>query len=65
MRIVTLTLNTLALVKKVPLKGCHFFEIVNENHPILIANNREYIILEENTPVLKEKNTLDYSITYT
>lgn len=65
MRIVTLTLNTIALVKNIALKGCHFFEIIEENHPILIANNREYIILEENTPVLKEKNTLDQSLTYT
>jgi hypothetical protein len=58
MRIVTLTLNTISLVKNIPLKGCHFFEIINHPNPLLIANNHEYIILGENGPELREKAVL-------
>ncbi len=65
MRIVTLTLNTIALVKNIALKGCHFFEIIKDSNPILIANNREYIILEKNTPLLREKSALNPSLRYT
>lgn len=58
MRIVTLTLNTFALTENIKLKGCHFFEIINHQNPILIANNREYIVLEDDRPTLKEKEQL-------
>ena len=44
MRIVTLTLNTLTLTKKIPLKWCHFFDIIDSENPILKANGTEYIV---------------------
>ncbi|GAB0175280.1 MAG: hypothetical protein HHAS10_11590 [Candidatus Altimarinota bacterium] len=64
MRIVTLTLNTISLVKKIPLKGVHFFEIINHPNPILIANEREYIILGEDGPFLIEKSQLKNKESY-
>ena len=64
MRIVTLTLNTFSMVKKITLKGCHFFEIINHPNPILIANNHEYIVLGKDGPILIEKTTLDTEKTY-
>lgn len=64
MRIVTLTLNTVSLVRKIPLKGCHFFEIINHPNPILIANNREYIVLKEDNPILVEKSELKWEESY-
>lgn len=44
MRIVTLTVNTLHLSKGMVIKGCHFFDLI-ENHsiPLLEANTSEYI----------------------
>jgi hypothetical protein len=66
MRIVTLTLNTIAMVKNIPLKGCHFFEILNSNNPILRANDREYILLDEMwVPSLSPIESIDPSKTYT
>ncbi len=66
MRIVTLTLNTIAMVKNIPLKGCHFFEIVNSENPILRANDREYILLDEDwIPSLSPKESIDPSKIYT
>ncbi|MBP9812308.1 hypothetical protein KBC86_02920 [Candidatus Gracilibacteria bacterium] len=66
MRIVTLTLNTIAMVKNIPLKGCHFFEIVNSENPILRANDREYIFLDEaGIPSLSPKELIDPSKIYT
>ncbi len=43
MRIVTLTLNTLKLTRKISIKWCHFFELIDNEIPILRANDREYI----------------------
>ncbi len=43
MRIVTLTLNTLKLSQWIRLKGCHFFELIDREIPILKANDKEYI----------------------
>lgn len=43
-RIVTLAINSLALVRNISLKWCHFFDIIDSTHPILKANDREYII---------------------
>lgn len=43
-RIVTLAINTLHLVREIPIKWCHFFDIIDTGNPILKANEREYII---------------------
>lgn len=43
MRIVTLALNTLKISRWIRLKGCHFFELIDREIPILRANDREYI----------------------
>lgn len=43
MRIITLALNTLKLSRWIRLKGCHFFELIDTEIPILKANEREYI----------------------
>jgi hypothetical protein len=45
MRIVTLTLNTLVISRRIYLKWCHFFDIITDGRsPILRANDTEYII---------------------
>jgi hypothetical protein len=44
MRIVTLTLNTLAYTRSIPLKSCHFFDLILPPYrPILQANDQEYL----------------------
>jgi hypothetical protein len=54
------------MVKNIPLKGCHFFEIVNRENPILRANDREYIVLDEMwIPSLSPKESIDPSKIYT
>jgi hypothetical protein len=58
MRIVTLTLNALRLTRPIELKGCHFFDLIREDTPIIRANNREYIIPEDDIPILISKETL-------
>lgn len=58
-RIVTLTLNTLALSKHIQLKGCHFFELIKNHIPALRANEREYIIAIDGLNQLKEKNLIE------
>lgn len=64
MRIVTLALNTFAMVKNIPLKGGHFFDIIDHPNPILYANDREYILLGDNGPFLCEKESLNQQIQY-
>lgn len=44
MRIVTLTLNTLHLSKNLKIKWCHFFDIIDNNTPIIEINTTEYLI---------------------
>lgn len=43
-RIVTLAINTLHIVRHIPIKWCHFFDIIDSKNPILKANTTEYII---------------------
>lgn len=44
MRIVTLTLSSLRLSRKITLKSCHFFDTVERWVGVLKANDREYIV---------------------
>lgn len=44
MRIVTLTLSILILTRWTPIKGCHFFDTIEAENPIIQANSTEYII---------------------
>ncbi|MDD2694144.1 MAG: hypothetical protein PHY14_04410 [Candidatus Gracilibacteria bacterium] len=44
MRIITLTLSSLILSRGIIVKGCHFFQLIEKNIPIIQANNEEYII---------------------
>lgn len=66
MRIVTLAINAVSMSKKIVIKWCHFFEIIDSENPILRANDSEYIILNENNlPTLTEKELLNTGKTYT
>lgn len=49
MRIISLTLSTLILSRWMQVKWCHFFELIQDGHPIIRANDGEYIISWENT----------------
>lgn len=46
MRIITLSVNTLAFVKNIPLKSCHFFDIIQWD-AILEINREEYLIRKD------------------
>ncbi len=45
MRIITLAVNSVAYVKNIPLKSCHFFDLIlSWDIPIIEANTREFLI---------------------
>jgi len=59
MRIVTLTLSTLVMSRGVVVKWCHFFDIIDRENPIILANNSEYIIRNsDGSTSLIDKSTL-------
>lgn len=49
MRIITLTLSTLIFSRSIRVKGCHFFDLIDIHHPILRANDQEYIISDSSS----------------
>jgi tRNA A37 threonylcarbamoyladenosine modification protein TsaB len=59
MRIVTLSINTLALSRWIKLKWCHFFDLIEWGYtPILRANDREYITRIWGRDTLIDKTSL-------
>lgn len=59
MRIVTLTLSTIAYIERIPIKWCHFFDVIWDENPIIKANEREYIVRwTSTTSTLIEKDLL-------
>ena len=50
MRVVTLALNSFAYAKNIPVKGCHFFDVIDTKlSAILEINKEEYLIRRGNT----------------
>ena len=48
-RVVTLALNCFAYAKNIPVKGCHFFDVIDTKlSAILEINKEEYLIRREN-----------------
>ena len=58
MRIITLTLGSLHLTKKINIKGTHFFDLISKDIPIIQANTEEYRIKINNEDILTKKQDL-------
>lgn len=58
MRIVTLCISSICRVYWIVGKECHFFDLIQNNTPILMANNEEYITKENTRIVIVNKRDL-------
>ncbi len=59
MRVVTLSINALRYTKNLTTKSCHFFDLIDTEHmPIIEANAKECLIIEDGIIHIKAKELL-------